>query len=244
MSQVVETMEKLGIDDKQAKVYLACLELGSATISELSEKSGIKRTSIYNFIEEMKQKGMITEIKEKKHSLFLAEDPNLLLSRAQDQVKNISDLLPELMGIFNRPGNKPKVKYYKGIPSLKRAYDDLLETNETKAYGFSDYAKMFKVFDHDFLWSFPPRRAAKKIFFYCVAKDDKTGREIQGKDGEHMRTTKLIKKIEFDTEINIYGNKVMMLSFRRPYAGVIIEDVAIATTMKSIWKLVWQGTKS
>jgi len=42
----------------------------------------------------------------------------------------------------------------------------------------------------------------------------------------------------FETEVNIYGNKVALISFRRPYAGVIIEDRAIAQTLKSVWKVI------
>ena len=47
--------------------------------------------------------------------------------------------------------------------------------------------------------------------------------------------------MDFETEINIYGDKVAMLSFRRPYAGVIIEDRAIAQTLKSVWKMMWES---
>jgi len=242
MKDTIAILEQLGIDDKQTKVYLAALELGSATVQELSNKSSVKRTSIYNFLEEMEDFGLVTKIKEGKHTLLIAQDPNLLLQKAKDQVQNLNQLLPELLGVFNRPGNKPKVKYYKGIKGLERAYEDLIETGET-VYGFSDYEKMFDVMDNKYLQNFPPRRAKKKIFFYCVAKEGKHGKKIKNMDKQHLRKTYLVKNLELDTEINIYGNKVMMLSFCRPYAGVIIEDRAIAVSMKSVWKMVWGGLK-
>ncbi|MFH1946542.1 MAG: hypothetical protein ABIJ23_00060 [Candidatus Magasanikbacteria bacterium] len=37
MSELVKQLQNLGIDDKQASVYLACLELGSATVQELAK---------------------------------------------------------------------------------------------------------------------------------------------------------------------------------------------------------------
>ncbi|HAT03579.1 MAG TPA: hypothetical protein DCS29_02255 [Candidatus Magasanikbacteria bacterium] len=239
MSEVVKILEQLGIDEKQASVYLACLELGSATVQELSEKSGVKRTSIYNFLEEMKSRGLVTEVKQGNKVLLIPEDPNILLQRAHEHVKKISGLLPDLMAIFNRPGNKPKVHYYQGIEGLIRAYEEMINVGEN-IVGFSDYEKMFEALPHEFLLSYPPRRKEKNMTFSSVAKDGPWGRKVKEWDKDQMRETRLVKDIELDTEVNIYGNKVMLLSFRRPYAGVIIEDHAIATTMKSIWKMVWK----
>ena len=54
---------------------------------------------------------------------------------------------------------------------------------------------------------------------------------------------KITKDVNFDTEINIYENKTAILSFQRPYAGVIIEDIAIAQTLKSIWQMLWNNLK-
>lgn len=243
MDQIISILKQTGINDKQAKVYLAALELGSATIQELSEKSGIKRTSIYNFLEEMKQKRLLTEVRDGKHTLLLPEDPKLLLQQAQQQTNNISILLPKLIDIYNEPGNKPKIRYFQGISGLERAYDDLIATKET-ACGFSDYEKMFKVMSQEYLLNFPPRRVKNGIFFNCVAKNGPMGRQIKKWDKKQMRETRLVNGLELDTEINIYGNKVMLLSFRRPYVGTIIEDSAIALSMKSVWNIVWNGLKN
>ena len=98
---------------------------------------------------------------------------------------------------------------------------------------------MLETLTEDWWWKFPPRRVANKIFFYSIAKDGPRGREILSRDKNDMRETRLVKNIQLETEINIYGNKVMMVSFRRPYAAVIIEDRAIAMSMKSIWQGWW-----
>ena len=58
---------------------------------------------------------------------------------------------------------------------------------------------------------------------------------------EHKREIKIAESVNFETEINIYGNKIALLSFQRPYAGVIIEDIAIAQTHRSIWQLLWDN---
>jgi len=235
---LLEQLQHLGIDDKQSKVYLAALELGRATVHELAEKSGVKRTSIYNFVDEMKQSGLMMEIEQEGRTLFIPEDPNVLLEKVRNQAVQVENILPELLGIYNLPGNKPKVKYYEGEKGVFQAYQDMLASKET-IYGYSDYEKMFSVMPHDLLWQVPETRVKNKQKFFCLAKNGEQSRLLQTKDKEQLREIRLLSDINLDTEINIYGNKVLMISFHKPYATVIIEDRAIAMSLKSIWQINW-----
>ena len=236
---LIDTLKSLGINEKQASVYLACLELGSGTIHEVSEKSGVKRTSIYNFLAEMKQNGLVTEVTEMNKAILVATDPNELVARAKRNYEQAQKALPELMGIFNIPGNKPNVRFYPGLEGIKNAYDDILQTNEN-IYGFSDYEEMLSVLDES-IWDFPKERLRRGIKFFSIAKDGQKGKLVQSLDKEQLRETRLVSKVKFETEINIYGNKVAAISFHRPYTAVIIEDIAIAQTLRSVWK-AWWGT--
>jgi hypothetical protein len=76
-----------------------------------------------------------------------------------------------------------------------------------------------------------------------IAKDGPWARKAEARSEEHMREMKIVKNIEFDTEINIYENKAAILSFERPFAGLIVEDVAIARTLKSVWLMLWSSIK-
>ena len=238
MSDINTTIQNLGLNDKETKIYLALLELGSGTIQEIAKESGVKRTNIYNFIGSMKDKGIISEVIEDDKIILVPENPDVLVKRAEKNYQEIKQALPELMGIFNLPGNKPKVLFYEGEEGIKRGYGNILETGET-VYGFSDYEKMLQTLSEEWWWKFPEKRKEKKIFFYCVAKNGPRGKEVKKQDKKHLRETRLFDDLQLDTEINVYGNKVMLVSFRRPYAVVIIEDRAIAMSLKSIWQGWW-----
>jgi hypothetical protein len=118
----------------------------------------------------------------------------------------------------------------------------MLKTGET-VYGFSDYEKMLRTIKNIDLWTIPAERVKKKIKFYCIAKDGERGRAVKQLDNKQLRETKLVNNVNFETDINIYGNKVGMISFRRPLACVIVEDAAIANTLRSIWKAWWLNLK-
>lgn len=235
-------LQRLGLNDKEAKMYLACLELGSASVQEIAEKSGVKRTSIYNFLEDMKARGFISEVRHGKRILIVPEDPRMLLKKSEEQRKQLEEVLPEFMSIYNRPGEKPKVRFYQGVDGLKRIYEDTLTTGET-IYEISDYERMFATIDEDWVWEYPKRRTEKGIKAYSIAKEGSQALKVRAKDTEQLRETRFVKDVQFETEINMYGDKVAMLSFRRPYAGVIIEDRAIAQTLLSMWKIIWSQAK-
>lgn len=238
MSNTITELKSIGLEENPARVYLACLELGRATVFELAQHSGVKRTSIYNYVEELKNRHLISEIKESGRLLYTPESPETLLRNERERMAQIESMLPELMGIYSLPGNKPKVKYYEGESGILRAYSEMFDNTET-IYGYSDYEKMFTSLPEDKLWPLAQRRINNNQKFYCLAKDGPQGRLVQSKDDEQLRETRFIPNIELDTEINIYGNKVLLVSFRRPYAAVIVEDRAIAMSLKSIWQINW-----
>lgn len=240
MEKISTALETLGLTDKETRVYLACLELGSATIQELAGKSGVKRTSIYNFLEGMKKKGLISEVKQDTRLLLIPESPEALLERAKKQVSSIETIMPELASIFNRPGSKPKIKFYPGTEGIKKAYDDILITAEP-IVAFSDYEKMLSSMDEEYMWVWARERAKRGIKFACIAQRGPKADQIVATAKEQLREIKVIDKINFETEINIYGNKVALMSFRQPCVAVIIEDVAIAQTLRSVWQLLWNN---
>lgn len=241
-SNLAAILQRLGVNDKEAKMYLACLELGSASVQEIAEKSGVKRTSIYNFLEDMKARGFISEVRHGKRILLVPEDPHMLLKKSEEQRKQLEEAMPEFMSIYNRPGEKPKVRFYQGVVGLKRIYEDTLMAGET-IYLISDFEQMFSAIESDWMWQYAKRRTEKGIKAYSIAKEGLQAAKVRAKDAEQLRETCFVKEVNFETEINIYGDKVAMLSFRRPYAGVIIEDRAIAQTLLSMWKIVWNQTK-
>ncbi|KKQ79295.1 MAG: Transcriptional regulator, TrmB [Parcubacteria group bacterium GW2011_GWC2_38_7] len=170
MLELLTQLKQLGIEEKQAKVYLACLEMGKATVQDLAQKSGVKRTSIYNFLEELKQSGLVTELHQGARLFLVAENPNHLLHNLRERLKKMKTIIPELVSIYNLPENKPKVKYYEGQDGIFQAYENMMNSGET-IYGYSDYEKMFTTLSEDRLLNMLDLRIKKKLMFYCLAKD-------------------------------------------------------------------------
>lgn len=236
-----QLLKSLNLSEAQASVYLAALELGQATMQALAKKSGVKRTSIYNFIEEMKDRQLIVETRKKKRNMYSAVAPGNLLEIEKTRLQELETLMPELTAIQNKGRNKPRVTFYEGVEGLKEVFGDALKERKPVC-GFWDYENAEKVLGNYLETHYRPERKRLNIFYKGILRDSPTTRAALKYDNKAFRESKFIKKGEFTTEINIYGNKVALLSFlNKPPFGVIIEDKDIADTLRTAWENLWDN---
>src|SRR3989344_3084998 len=105
---LVTHLKNIGLGDKAAKVYLAMLELGPASVLEIAAKASVNRPTTYLQIEELKKKGLVSTQKKGKKDLYIAESPDQLeavVAREKKLFESKSDVikeaLPELLALFS-----------------------------------------------------------------------------------------------------------------------------------------------
>ncbi len=233
-----EVLSKNGFTKKEARVYLACLALGSSTVLKISRKADVSRGSCYDILEDMLDKGFVSKLDEAKHVVFSAVDPDALLRRSEDNVRQLELALPELKGLFHKHA-KPRVRYFEGLEGVKRVYmDTLTATTEILNYANS---REIRIHWPDYDAEYVAKRYKKKIFLKGIAPDDEYGQTVQCDDPKCLRETRLLsaKDFNFTNEISIYDNKVAITSFENEMIGILIESDAIADTQRDIFKMAW-----
>jgi sugar-specific transcriptional regulator TrmB len=235
-----ELVQTLGLSEQEVAVYLAALELGQANIQEISRKSGVKRTSIYNFIEVLKQRQFLSEIKKGKRKFYSAVSPHHLVDEQRSKVASIERLIPQLLAIQNNVKNKPRVSFYEGVEGIKEIYQMTLRDKQI-IYAWEDLDQAVQVLPAPFIKSYTEERAAKKIVARCIDRDSKFAREWTAKNNVRLaRESRFIESEEFGTEINVFGNKVAFFRWDKQHPfGVVIEDTGIATAVRVSWQELW-----
>ena len=69
------TLEQFGLQGRKADVYLAALELGGASVIDISRKANIKRTTVYDILLDLQKDGLVSQTMEGKKRKFIGEDP-------------------------------------------------------------------------------------------------------------------------------------------------------------------------
>ncbi len=239
---------EMGLNDKEAQVYLALLEMGKGTVSNIAQKAGIQRTTGYSILDGLANKGLVIISGKKPKQEYIAEPPEKIaqflktnIAQLQEQLKKAQNIAPQLKSIL-KSGSKAQVKFYEGEKGLKEVYENTLTSSEEiKAFATLDdmYLALPGYFPDYF-----KRRAKKKIPIKAILPSTEMAKTRIKQDRAELRTSILVPKDKyyFSPEINIYDNKVMIASWREKL-GIIIESEEIADALKKIYELAWLGAK-
>ena len=246
MNKLTNELEKLNLNQKEAELYLAALELGESNIQQVAKKSGIKRTTAYDIIESLKNKGLISKLIRGKKTIFSATNPHNLEEILEQQKHTLKRILPELLTVANALDSKPKIRFFEGQNGITDVYEDTLlyPDQELLAWVTDEALSQFNIsFLNEYYLS---RRVEKKIWTRTIAPDVEAMRGYKEIDEKSLRKTRLSEASIFPirVEINLYGkNKIGIMSFGEHF-GMIIESEKIFETLKSIFEMNWRALAS
>lgn len=242
---------KIGLSDKETKVYLTSLRFGSQPISVIAEHSNINRTTVYDIFESLIKKGLASKTDKGKATYFQVLDPKNLISylerekneavrRIDKQKKEVEELLPALKSLENPTSTKPKVQFFEGEKGMREAYEDTLTSTEPiRAY--ANVEEMHKGLPN-FFPDYYIRRTEAGISIRAILPNNAISIERSRHDKEEARETKIIdqKKHWFSPELNIYDDKVLIASWQEKMA-IIIQSKEIADLHKVMYDLLWNN---
>lgn len=116
-------IRKLGLTEKEARVYLAGLALGPSSAQNISRKTKLTRPTAYEIIKRLEEKGLFVETKEKKKRYFIAQSPESILGILRTQKKEIEEKEREFIRIIavleaRYSKEKGEIKVFKGKEGL------------------------------------------------------------------------------------------------------------------------------
>lgn len=238
--QLIKTIQGLGYDEKEANVYLVCLELDGASNNEIAKKTKLNRITNYEILKRLEKHGIVGSYKKRGGKHFMAVDPKVVIEQAKAKVKIAEQALPQLSALLNNSEKIPKMYYFEGLDGIKNIYNDSLQsksdiltfTNPKELVGA--LGKYHEVYIQE--------RQKKKIKVMALTPNDEFGLKAQNEGIGVSREVKLFDKNKYvvHNEVMIYDDKLAVFSGKYE-VGVIIENQDIAGTFKNIWQMVWNN---
>lgn len=221
-----QLLEKLGYHSYEASIYLAALELGEATVSELAHKTEMPRTSVQEVLVQMQKKGMVSSYTKQTHKYWVAENPEKLLAGLKENEEAFQNMIPELQALRPTGGYKPSVKVYSGVSEIKLIMDDIIETKHhiLALISWDDWTNFFgQEYIHDFI----ERRYKHFLKIKIITPRSQLAEELKKNDQEQLRQTKFLpNNMNLKRITNfIYGDKIAIISLnKKEPTGILIED--------------------
>jgi len=242
---IPQLLLKLGFSTNESKVYLAALELGTASAQDIARKAQIKRTTGYSVLSYLVNRGVAGKTKVKGKTRFVAEPPQRLLTLINEIEKGIKDALPELTAIYNRKETKPKITFYEGENAIWKIYEDTLAEKPKVILEWNNQEFFSKFKDQNFS-NYIPTRVSLGIGARRIAPKGSTwDTKHQYRDEKELSQTLIVPKEIFEPkiEVNIYNNKIAFMNYAENMS-VIIESKPIADAMRQVYALSWKGAET
>ncbi|MDD4627841.1 MAG: helix-turn-helix domain-containing protein [Candidatus Peribacteraceae bacterium] len=238
-------LRSVGLDEKEASLYLAGLELRSAPASDYAKATKMNRITAYNTLEGLARRGLVTVIKKASAKWYMPVPPEHLSIEARKNADALSRVLPELRSLQGKDHRRPVVRYFEGWEGIRRVYEDTF-TAKSELLNFANSA-VVRTYWPDYDEEYVGERVKQGIHLRGIAPDDEAGRKVHGEDKKRLREIRLVpaKDFDFTNEINIYDHKVAICSFGSPQNmfGVIIESKEVAETQRQIFEMAWRYSK-
>lgn len=243
----IPRLKKLGLSDKEAKVYVAALEIGAATADQLAKQAKLNRSTTYVQLQELMQFGLMSTYKKGKKTFFAPESPHNLTHiierrhrELDEQERLLESFVPELLTRFKTAGVRPVVRSFEGKQGLITMRNEVLKASNKDIHILIAYGHIGNLLSAAELADFTEKRIHNKIFSHVLYTKD--GKDLEVDDLQELRRV-AADKFPFESDIYIFDNKVALTSFNGEVMGVIIESTSIANTMRSMFALMWQSVK-
>ena len=253
MPELQGALEKIGLGDKEIKVLLALLKGGAMFAAAIAREAGLNRTTTYGILKELAAKGLVSSEQKTGAARYQSIDPELLPSyierRGKEllEIKNeIAEIVPQIKLLRSKGKTLPKVQFFEGKEGIEQAYEDTLEKNsERKLFEITGIDDVYTKLDPKFVQYYLDKRTRLGIKSFYIAPETQLAREAKKDDEKYLREVRFIPEAyKMNTEIAIYDNKVGIFSYAQENpVAVLIEDDAIASTMKTLFRYIESTVK-
>lgn len=246
MDHLIGPLKNLGLSEKEAAVYLALLQLGSATPYQIAKKSGLKRPTAYIIAESLVEKGLIVHIPGEEKKRYIAKQPDDFFEEQEERLAAAKKILPELRSYQKNTAEKPSILYFEGLDGMRQAYQyGQKELDQKEIVGFfaSNADASSGVTDFFLHWNDNRQKHGTTVRGLTVDSPDLTpyGRFV-GREKGRM-ALKFLPPEMYNAHVSIEScaERFVRIFLFESVETLIIESPKLASAVKDIFELLWKN---
>lgn len=230
---IKDKLQELGFSEKEVRVYLALLEMGSAVASDIAKKAGLKRSTAYVILDSLAGRGLTSMVERRGVQLYSAAPPEQLVQYLKDMSSRYAgfadaakELIPELPSSSHaKNAPAPKVHFFKGGAGMKTVYEDTLASlEEIRVHAAFAHGKVADA-------AAPHKKPSIKMQIVFPESSGKAKEAAYQKDALRKAVIASREKSGVSSEINVYDDRVVFISTAEDFA-LVIESRELADVLR------------
>ena len=242
--------QELGLSEITQKVFNDLVANGVSTASKLAERVGIPRSSVYDHLKILIQKGLVTERSEENKKVFQIDDVRNIQELLNDKIKalevekkqfelSLPSLLQKVAFI------EPQIKFYSGKEGMKQVMNHIMLNRNIETILFWPMSEMMKVLGPEYLKELNDKRVKRNIFIRAIWPKDKAldAKEFPylGAGEENLRDLRYApENMTWNMGYWLYEDKVAFLSSEKEGFGFVVQSKDFSNLMKLQFEEIWK----
>lgn len=227
-----ELMSAAGLTLVESKIYAALIEMGKAQAGAISRKTGIHRRNVYDALERLIEKGLVSFMKENTKRLYMASEPKKIIDNIEAKKSAFMDIMPMLESKFNAVKKKQETQFYKGIEGIKAIFEDQIEAKkEIIAISPANFTQAALPY---YIRHYTTKRVERKIKLKLIYTGGVKGKTIPLAEVRHLP-----KQYESPVSLNVYGGTVAIIVWGIEPAAIVIKNDDVAKAFRNYFGLMW-----
>lgn len=230
-------LQDFGLTENEVQIYLILLRLGSASASEITQKSKIHRINVYDILERLQEKGLVSYVIMGKRKHYEAVDPKKILEIEEERKKKIEQILPELSAQRTLGKEAQEATIFKDKKGIKTVLDEITKSKTTvylfaSGWGFKENFPEYYNIWHE-------RFKTNKVKIKCLISRKFKALKVP----EPLEYRFLPSEFIFPSTTIIYEDKVFIIMWSAQPIAVLIRGKEISASYKKFFELLWNSSK-
>lgn len=231
-------LERLGLTEAEIAVYLDLFRNGPGTATELAKRTDLNRSHIYEKIDSLISKGLVSFVVKNHARTFRAGPAERLLECVKEIETDIINLIPKLTAARIDDSQETSVEIYQGKEGMKTVFKDVIRLKENYVVLGEEgkFQQIFPVFIKQFLRDVAHYDIKERI----ISKESCRG-TIAGTKNTQIRY--LSDKYLSPSMIAVYGTKTAIWIWSEPLTTILINSKSVADSFRSYFDVLWAVAK-
>jgi len=234
---------EFGLTENQVTLYLALLKQGESSASKLSKSTGINRSTTYQELEILAQRGLVSHIIKEYKRYYKAAPPEKLTEILDTTKEKVQAIIPDLLELQKAAPLLPlSIEVFQGKEGVRTFYQLILKSKSKEVIAFGVTGLSFEILKY----SFPKvlEKYLKMGKIRALANFDARKR-LTETPSDIVQVKYMPKETYSRVTTVISGVYVGILSLIRDNIYVVvIKDKNLAEGYKNYFEFMWKAAKS
>ncbi len=242
----IKPLERIGLTKSEIAVYLALLKLGQTTAGPIVDEAKVTRSKIYDILERLKNKGLVSYITKQSTKYFSAANPHNILHYLEEQEKEIkheksaiAQILPQLLLEQSLSQQQNVAEIFVGMRGMQNAFTVLINSFEPREvyYAFGAGSGENTAQMQHFFHKIHRQRCKKKVLAKIIFNESSRG-VFETQESSPLVAARYMSNTT-PAAINIYKNYVVIAILNTEPITILIHNQETADSFREYFEVMW-----